>query len=112
MGHYIGIPTSRVPVFNSGIFVVPTADAVATGKCNSYLFMVRIFSFRGLRRQSDRGTVAQRNDHWRARMAQSHEELNGFVCSHISFHVSNLAYNKSSVLQTFDHMTGGQPDSS
>ena len=32
MGHYFGIPTSRVSVFKLDICSVPTADAIATGE--------------------------------------------------------------------------------
>jgi len=43
MGHYIGIPTSRVSVFKLGrVFMLLMADAVATGKVSRYNVIVRL----------------------------------------------------------------------
>ena len=43
MGHYIGIPTSRLQI-GADICAVPTADAVATGEVNRNHFIVPLRS--------------------------------------------------------------------
>ena len=53
----------------AGVCSVPAADTVETGEVDCYNVVVLDSAhFHGLRIRSARGTVAQRNDHWLARM--------------------------------------------
>ena len=61
MGHYVGIPTSRVTVFWVDICTFPTANSVVTNKINCYNCVVQHHSLLSFTEMNGQGynSVAQ-----------------------------------------------------